>query len=268
MRIGLIGAGQMARALGKGFVSAGLVQAEDMVAADPVAAARAAFAELTGARGVEANADAVAQAEIVILAIKPQLVADACRSIRDRLTDAHLVLSIVAGVSLSRLADLLGPQPRLVRVMPNTPGLVGASASAWAPGPNLQPDDAATVTRLLEAVGMAVRVPESALDAVTGLAGSGPAWVLTLLEGMIDGGVLAGLPRDVARVLAVQTLLGTARLVQETGRHPSELKDGVTSPGGTTIHGLAVLESRGVRGAVMDAVLAATNRSKELGRSG
>jgi pyrroline-5-carboxylate reductase len=177
----------------------------------------------------------------------------------------HLVVSIAAGVTLEQLAAALGQSRRLVRVMPNTPCLVGASASGYAPGEAATPDDVALIDRLLNVVGIAFRLPEHLLDAVTGLSGSGPAFVYAIIEALSDGGVRVGLPRDVATALAAQTVLGSARMVLETKLHPAVLKDQVASPGGTTIAGLHALERGGLRAALMDAVTSATQRSQELG---
>jgi pyrroline-5-carboxylate reductase len=179
--------------------------------------------------------------------------------------DRHLVISIVAGVTLRRLADGLGAETRLIRVMPNTPCLVGASASGFCPNAETAATDGDLVAKLFGAVGTAIPVPENHLDAVTGLSGSGPAFVYVMIEALADGGVRAGLPRDVALKLAAQTVLGSAKMVLETGQHPGALKDAVASPGGTTIAGLHALERGGVRAALMDAVTAAANRARELG---
>ena len=175
-------------------------------------------------------------------------------------------MSIVAGATLETLAQALGHQ-RVVRIMPNTPCQVGASASAFSCGEAATRADADTVSRLFSSVGKVFELRESLLDAVTGLSGSGPAFVCLVIEALADGGVRAGLPRDVAQTLAAQTVLGTARMVLETGRHPGQLKDDVASPGGTTIAGLHALERAGVRGGLMDAVLAAAERARELGRA-
>jgi pyrroline-5-carboxylate reductase len=178
-----------------------------------------------------------------------------------------VLISIAAGVPLARLEQGLPEKARVIRVMPNTPALIAAGASAYAPGKHATPEDADLAGRLLSAVGLALPVKESLLDAVTGLSGSGPAYVYQFIEALSDGGVATGLPREVATRLAAQTVLGAARMVLETGLHPGVLKDQVTSPGGTTIEGLHELEKGGMRGAVMNAVRAATERSRKLGQS-
>jgi pyrroline-5-carboxylate reductase len=203
---------------------------------------------------------------VLVLAVKPQNLTPLLSEIRATTAARHLVVSIVAGATLRQLADGLGQERRLVRVMPNTPCLLGASASAYAPGPTATPDDARLVDRLLNAVGRAFLVPEKLLDAVTGLSASGPAFVYVVIEALSDGGVKMGLPRDVATALAAQTVLGAARMVLETGLHTGALKDMVASPGGTTIAGLHALERGGLRAALMDAVEAATRRATELGK--
>lgn len=188
------------------------------------------------------------------------------REIEPSVTGEHLLISIAAGVSLARLEANLAEGSRLVRVMPNTPALVGASATGFTPGESAREEDAQLVQRLFSAVGLAFRVKELLLDAVTGLSGSGPAYAYLVIEALSDGGVAMGLPREVATQLAAQTLFGAARMVLETGLHPGELKDMVTSPGGTTIEGLHELEKSAVRAAMINAVRAATEKSRKLGR--
>ena len=256
----------MARALAAGFVRAGLVQAEDVIAADPVPAALEAFARaVPGAKVGSSNADVARQASLVVLAVKPQQIAAALGEIKASLSERQLVVSIAAGVRLQTLAAGLPSGVRLARVMPNTPCLVGQSASGYALGPTATADDAQALERLLEAVGLAYRVEEKLLDAVTGLSGSGPAFVFVTIEALSDGGVRMGLPRDVALALAAQTVKGAAEMVLSTGQHPAVLKDQVASPGGTTIAGLAAMEQGGVRSGLIAAVEAATRRSVELG---
>lgn len=265
-RVGFIGAGKMATALARGLVSAGFTAADHIIACDVVAAAREQFAATTKSRVVASSIDVVAESQIVVLAVKPQQMAGVLTELQGHITSQHLVISIAAGVPLKLLVAGLGEQTRAVRVMPNTPCLVGASASGFAIGGAATKDDVKLVEQLLSAVGVAVPVEEKLLDAVTGLSGSGPAYVYQIIEALSDGGVRVGLPRDVSTKLAAQTVLGAAKMVLETGEHPGVLKDAVTSPGGTTIAGLHALERGGLRAALMDAVEAATNRSKELGQ--
>ncbi len=263
--IGFIGAGQMARALAAGFVRSGLVLPARVFAADPVEAAGRAFLDaVPGATLVADNAALVEAAEVVVLATKPQQISAALAKLHNG-GPRKLLISIAAGVKLKTLASLL-PGTRLIRVMPNTPCLVGESASGYCRGPGATEDDVRLVADLLAAVGVAYEVEESLLDAVTGLSGSGPAFAYVMIEALADGGVRMGLKREVALALAAQTLLGAAKMVLQTGEHPAVLKDRVASPGGTTIAGLEALEAGGLRGTLMAAVEAATRRSIELGQ--
>ncbi len=265
-RIGFLGAGKMATALAHGWTDAGLVGSERILASDPVRAARDSFAAGRSFRTTTNNIEVVAASDVLVIAIKPQTMTSLLDEIRPHVTAQHLIVSIAAGIPLKQIATGLGDHGRLVRVMPNTPCLVGASASGYSPGAGATAEDVALVDRLLNAVGKAFRVPEHLLDAVTGLSGSGPAFVYLMIEALSDGGVRVGLPREVATALAAQTVFGAAKMVLETATHPAALKDMVASPGGTTIAGLHALERAGVRGALMDAVEAATRRATELGR--
>lgn len=267
-RIGFIGAGRMATALARGLIAARFAPPQQIAACDVSEEAAARFASETGAR-IAPGIDALAgESDVLVLAVKPQHMAAALADLAGRLRDAHLVVSIAAGVPIASIAEALGAKARIFRVMPNTPALVGAGASAFAPGETATAHDAELVERIFSTVGIAVRVPENLLDAVTGLSGSGPAYVFQMIEALADGGVRVGLPREVATRLAAQTVLGAARMVLETGEHPAVLKDTVASPGGTTIAGLHALEQGGVRGSLIDAVVAATARSRELGAPG
>jgi pyrroline-5-carboxylate reductase len=201
---------------------------------------------------------------VVVLAVKPQNMAAVLEELRALVRGDQLVISVAAGVTIGSIAQGIGHKARVIRVMPNTPALVGEGASAYSAWPGVSADDEALVQAFLGSVGRVVRVPESLLDAVTGLSGSGPAFVYVMIEALSDGGVRVGLPRDVATLLAAQTVLGAAKMVCETGLHPGVLKDQVASPAGTTIAGLLALERAGVRGALMDAVEAAARRSAEL----
>jgi pyrroline-5-carboxylate reductase len=264
--IGFLGAGRMATALAQGFVRAGLAQPPQVIASDVESAARAQFAAATGGSTTARNAD-VLEADTVLVAVKPGQVSEVLSEVRPAVQDRHLFVSIAAGITLARLETALPPGARVVRVMPNTPAVVGCSATAFALGTSCPVADGVWVQKLFSSVGIALAVRESLLDAVTGLSGSGPAYGYLMIEALSDGAVAAGLPRDVATRLAAQTLLGAARMVLETGQHPGALKDQVTSPGGTTIEGLHELERAGVRAGLMNAVRAAAEKSKRLGQS-
>jgi len=263
-RWGFIGAGKMATALAKGMLRAGVAPVESICASDPLPAARSLLQGETGVAVFESNLDVLPRSDVLVLAVKPQSMRSVLAELRPAVTAEHLVVSIAAGITIASLVEGLRPDVRVVRLMPNTPALVGEGASAYALGAGVRPEDEAIVKAILGSVGHAVCVLEPLLDAVTGLSGSGPAFVYLVIEALSDGGVRAGLPREVATMLAAQTVLGAATMVRETGQHPGMLKDQVASPGGTTIAGLHALESAGVRGALIDAVLAATRRSTEL----
>lgn len=265
-RVGFVGAGKMATALARGLCAAGFTKPGMIVGSDVLPIAREHFAAESGAESVDSNATVLSRSDVIIIAVKPHHVRPVLAELNPHVEPRHLLISIAAGVSLEAMATVLGHQRRLVRVMPNTPCLVGASASAFCLGGTATTDDGRLVEELLSAVGIAFQLPESLLDAVTGLSGSGPAFVYVMIEALSDGGVRMGLPRDVATRLAAQTVLGSARMVLETNQHPGMLKDAVASPGGTTIAGLHALESGGLRGCLMDAVQAATLRSRELGK--
>jgi len=266
LTIGFLGAGKMATALAKGFLGAGLVSQKDLIASDVSSAAREVFSKQTSARIGQNNVEVAKSASVLILAVKPHQVPEVLENIRDKFTSNHLLVSIAAGVPLAKLESGLASGARVIRVMPNTPALIGESATAYALSKSALPEDAALAQRLFSAVGMAFEVKESLLDAVTGLSGSGPAYVYLIIEALSDGAVAAGLPRDIATRLAAQTVFGSARMVLDTGLHPGALKDMVTSPGGTTIEGLHELEKGRLRATLMNAVRAATEKSKKLGQ--
>jgi pyrroline-5-carboxylate reductase len=267
LSIGFLGAGKMASALAKGFLTAGLVAPENLIASDPFDAARAAFQKETGARTTSSNLEVLKSAQTVFIAVKPAHVAALLTEIKSAAKSSHLFITIASGVPLHKYEAGLGVSTRVIRVMPNTPAMVGASASAYSLGNAATREDGEWARKLLSAVGLAYEVKESLLDAVTGLSGSGPAYIYLVIEALSDGGVAAGLPRDIATRLAAQTVLGSAKMVLETGLHPGALKDMVTSPGGTTIEGIHELEKGGVRAALMSAVRAASDKSKKLGQS-
>lgn len=263
--LAVLGAGQMGGALVRGWAKAGTLAAGDVRLYDPRREASEALAVETGAVVSGSAAEAVRGADAVLVAVKPYLVADTLRTLQGDLTPGVLLVSIAAGVTLKTLEGAVGFETPVVRVMPNTPALVGEGASAFCRGTHAREADAAFVSSLFSAVGRCVEVTEPQIDAVIGVAGSAPAYFYLIIEALTDGGVRAGLPRDVARTLAAQTALGAAKMVLETGQHPMALKDAVTTPGGTTIAALGVLESSGVRGALMDAVKAAQERAREMG---
>jgi pyrroline-5-carboxylate reductase len=262
--VGFVGAGQMARALAQGFVRAGLLAEGQVVAADPVNAAIDGFRRLLpGAQIVADNAAVAKKSDVIFLAVKPQKAAEALKELHGKVAREKLVISIITGIRLQALASALG-ECHIARVMPNTPCLIGESASAFCLGPNCTPADGELIKQLLGSVGLATEIDEKLIDAVTGLSGSGPAFVYVMIEALADGGVRQGLPRDLALRLAAQTVKGAAQMVLTTGDHPGVLKDRVASPGGTTIAGLHVLESAGVRGTLISTVEAAAKRAAEL----
>jgi pyrroline-5-carboxylate reductase len=258
-RLLVMGGGKMGEALIAGLVQSGWAQPAEIAVVEKIEARRKELADRFVDLVVTSEPT---PADGAVLAVKPNDVEDACRAIAPPWVGR--VLSIAAGVPLAKLESWLGDLA-VVRAMPNTPALVGAGAAAIAGGTNAGPDDLAWAEEVLAAVGTVVRVPEHLLDAVTGLSGSGPAYVLLMAEALIEAGVLVGLPRDTSAALVGQTLLGTARLLAESPEGPEALRAAVTSPGGTTAAGLRVLEDRAVRAAFLEAVAAATERSKELG---
>lgn len=260
----LVGGGRMGEALVRGLLQAGW-PASDLVVVEKDQARRSAFPPplVTVAEVKDAIGDAGQVGAVV--AVKPQDVEEVCRALAR--AGVARVLSIAAGVTLTNLERWLDGRAPALRAMPNTPALVGAGASALSAGSHAGAADLAWARTVLESVGTVVELPESALDAVTGLSGSGPAYVFLVAEALIDAGVLAGLSRDVAKTLAVQTLLGSARLLDATGDEPAALRAAVTSPAGTTAAGLKALEAGGVRAAFLEAVVAAAARSQELGRA-
>jgi pyrroline-5-carboxylate reductase len=266
-KIGFIGAGRMATALAQGLIKASFTTADSIQAYDIYESARQSFQENTGGKSSDSLESTISESDILVLSVKPQQMVEVLNEITTLITENHLVISIAAGVPIKTYLSNLGNSCRLIRVMPNTPALVGEGASAFSLGGRATPEDSQLVLELLSTVGYATEVPEKLLDAVTGLSGSGPAYVYQIIEALSDGGVQVGLPRDIATKLAAQTLLGAAKMVLETNEHPGVLKDAVTSPGGTTITGLQTLESHGLRSALMMAVKNATSKSIELGKS-
>lgn len=256
----------MARALAEGFLKKGLLLPENVMASDPDERARERFQEVTGAQTTANNLEVARQQEVIFLAVKPQQMPQVLGELTGRIAPEKLVISIAAGVRLKQLEEGLGRNTRVVRVMPNTPALVGFGASAFALGSQARAEDATLVQQLLEAVGIAVQVDEKLMDTVTAVSGSGPAYVYLFIEVLTDAGVRHGLPREIALKLAVQTVRGAAEMVVKTGQHPAVLKDQVASPGGTTMAGIVALESGGFRSALFAGVEAAWRRAVELSR--
>lgn len=265
-RIGFIGGGNMGEALIKGLIGASITTPDQIRVFDVVKARTEYLRTQYRIHCCTSIADLAEECSTIILAVKPQNMAGVLDELRKHASHTPLVISIAAGVPLSTLIAGLPEGTPVVRVMPNTPALVLQGASALSRSPHVTDEKMKEALALFQAVGTAIEVEEKWMDAVTGLSGSGPAYFLMLMEAFMDAGVLMGIPRPIARELVVQTALGTALMARETGKHPAELKDMITSPGGTTIRGLEVLEERGVRGALMRAVEAATLRSEELGK--
>jgi pyrroline-5-carboxylate reductase len=264
--ITFLGAGNMAEALIKGLLRAHVALPSEIICTDKRGERGPELTHKYGVRFEKENLAAVRAASIVVLSVKPQAMNKLLEEIKPGLDESKLVISIAAGVPIEAIERKVGHGVRIIRTMPNTPALVGAGATALAPGEHATAADLAQARALFEAVGMAVVVEEPLLDAVTGLSGSGPAYIFLIIEALADGGVKAGLARDQAQELAAQTVLGSAKLLIETGEHPGRLKDQVTSPGGTAIAGLHTLEAGGLRTTLMDAVETAANRSRELGK--
>lgn len=267
-KVGFIGTGQMALSLAGGFVLAEEYEKKHVFGYDVSKEALDSFKRLIGGTVCDSVTAVLESAEVIFLCVKPQQMGNVLQEIRAASADLSdkLFVSIAAGIPISYYERALGDSIRLIRVMPNTPCLVGEAASGFARSKNALSIDCDTVKRLLETVGVAFQVSETLLDAVTGLSGSGPAYVFQIIEALSDGGVKVGLPRNIATALAAQTVKGAAEMLLKTGEHPGYLKDRVTSPGGTTIAGVAAMEEHGVRAGLIAAVEAATRRSTELGK--
>lgn len=263
--IAFLGAGAMGEALMRGVIEARVYQPQEIVAFDLAGQRLREIGETLGVRTAQNGESAAREADVVLLAVKPQAVAGTLEPLRETLKTSQTLISIAAGISTQRLESFFAEPVACVRVMPNTPCLVGEAASAICAGSHARQEHVAQAHRIFDAVGITLDVPESMLDAVTGLSGSGPAYVYVFIEALSDAGVKMGLPRDVATRLAAQTVRGAAQMILETNQHPGVLKDAVASPGGTTIAGLHALENGAFRGVVINAVEAATQRSRELG---
>lgn len=266
-KIAILGCGAMGSALGRGLVQAQAARAEDIIFSDPHSAHLALLKDQLGVQSALSNKEAAHEAHVIVLAIKPFNVRPVLEEIRETTRPEQLVLSMAAGIRIADIEAELKPMTPVVRSMPNSAAQVLTGACAISPGSHASPDHLECASAVFGSVGTVVQVPESLLDAVTALSGSGPAYVYLMIESLIDGGVKVGLPRDIAHQLAVQTVLGSARMVMETGFHPAQLKDMVATPGGTTITALASLEQSGFRAALIDAVEKATIRARELGNT-
>ena len=266
LRFAFLGGGNMAEALIKGLLTGLAVNPRHLVATDVIRERCDYLREAYGICTSDDNPQAVRDSQVIFLTVKPQTVPALLESITPEVNRDKLIVSVAAGVPLSTLQNALADDSRVVRVMPNTPALVLAGATGISPSAAATPADIALVERIFNVIGRATVVSDVMMDTVTGLSGSGPAFVFALIEGLSDGGVLMGLDRPTSTMLAAQTVLGAAKMVLETEKHPGELKDMVTSPAGTTIAGMQALEDGGLRGLMMAAVRRATERSQELGR--
>ena len=264
-KIGFIGTGKMGEALIKGILHADLVPAANIYASDMDTAKLQALEKERNINTCTDNCASVINSDVVIIAVKPQIVPNVLKEIKNSIKN-QLILSIAAGVTIETYESALPRGTKVIRIMPNIAATVLEAASAISPGSAVSKEDIETAANIFNAIGRTVILPEHLMDAVTGLSGSGPAYIFMVIEALADGGVYEGLDRKTAKILAAQTVLGAAKMVLEDGSHTAELKDMVTSPGGTTIRGLRVMEDRGVRIAMMDAVIEACERSRELGR--
>lgn len=265
-KLGFIGTGKMGSALIKGICNAGIFTPSDVYASDLY---EPSLEELEQDVGVNVSTDnkvTVTNSDVIVLAVKPQILKKVISTIKEDVTGDKLIVSIAAGVKLEDIEKEFNAGTRVVRVMPNIAATVAEAASAITQGTNASKEDAEDALTIFGSVGSAIQVPENLMDAVTGLSGSGPAYIFPVIEALADGAVHEGLDRNSAMVLAAQTVIGAAKMVLETGMHPGELKDMVTSPAGTTIRGIRALEENGVRAAFMQAVIESSNRSKELGK--
>jgi pyrroline-5-carboxylate reductase len=262
-KLGIIGGGAMGSALLKGVIQAGLVKAEAVFMVEPDQAKLSSLKSSFGISSVPSGAEIARECRVIILAVKPQIMAGVLNELGPALDESHLVISIAAGISLSML-ESCSPKAKFIRVMPNTPARIGQGASAYCLGKNCGPSEQGIVEAIFGCVGVVMGANESQMHAITGLSGSGPAYVFHFIESLIDAGVMLGLSRDMATTMAVQTVLGSAELMKSSNEHPGKLKNEVTSPGGTTAAGLFELEQGAVSGTIMKAVRAAAERSKEL----
>lgn len=266
-RIGFLGSGNMAEAIINGLIKSGHVKGTEISASDKNIERLNVIVEGYGIEGHNKNFEVARRSDVIIVAVKPQVIEPVLKGIADEMGPDKLIISIAAGIKIKQISSYLKEGAKIVRVMPNTPALVLSGVSALCPGKGVSKEELELATAIFDAVGKTVTVEDEGLmDAVTGLSGSGPAFVYTFIEAMSDAGVKMGLPRETANTLATETVLGSAKVVSEMKMHTGELRDMVTSPGGTTIAGMGKLEEKGFRSAVISAVEAAVNKSKELGK--
>jgi len=263
--VGFLGSGNMAEALMRGIIDTGLADADKIIAADVSKKRLKYISDTYKIETTENSADMVKRSDVIFIATKPTQITDALQLVAKEINSKKLLISIAAGITLSSLESILKEEIPIIRVMPNTPSLVQSGMAAISPGSSATDEHMEIAFSIFSAVGEAIVVDEGLIDAVTAVSGSGPAYIFVIIEAMADGGVRVGLPRDIATKLAAQTVLGAAKMVMETGKHPGLLKDMVASPGGTTIEALSVLEDNGVRGAFIEAVEAAFVRAVEMG---
>jgi len=264
MNLGIIGCGKMGSALIKGAIKENAIDGHNVMVIDLIPELARKLSKDIGATIAKTNNDLIKNSDAILLCVKPQDIISLSDSFaRER--SSKLFISIAAGIKIDELENSLKNDDRVIRVMPNTPAMIGQGASAQSKGKNATESDTKFVSKILNAVGISIEVTEKQLDAVTGLSGSGPAYIYTVIEALADGGVLVGLPKEKALTLAAKTVIGAAKMVTKLDEHPAKLRDQVTSPGGTTIAGLAALESGKLRSTLIEAVKAATKRSEELG---
>ncbi|MFW6410404.1 MAG: pyrroline-5-carboxylate reductase [Halanaerobiales bacterium] len=264
MKITVIGLGKMGSSIIRGILDNEIFAPGEIIGCDVKVQNKSRNSEYGGIKTVNDNVAGAEESDIILLAVKPQIMKKVLNEIKT-VSEDKLIISVAAGITLDYLKKSLSPEARIIRVMPNTPALVKAGMSAYTPGDNVTEKDLEVIKNILEGIGKVVAIKEELMDVVTGLSGSGPAYGYMIIEALSDGGVLKGLDREEAIKLAAQTMLGAAKMVLETDKHPGELKDMVTSPGGTTITAVETLEKRGLRGILIEAVKKATEKSKELG---
>lgn len=264
--IGFIGSGNMANAMIGGIINSNVVSATNVMCSDPTDKKLEVLRERYGVITTTNNTEVASKVDILVLSIKPQVYETVIKEIKEKVKKDIIVVSIVAGQKIEYIKKLFGRDIKVVRVMPNTPALVGEGMSALCPCPMILPNELDLICNIFSSFGKCEVLPEKLMDVVTAVSGSSPAYIFMLIEAMADGAVLEGMPRDVAYKFATQSVLGSAKMVLETGKHPAELKDMVCSPGGTTIEGVSVLEENGFRTSVIKAIQVASKKSKDLSK--